>query len=263
MKESLIMKAFNLHMTKDQNVPVETTSFDRAKLTRVPSWYEHSTSLRKQNKRSRKFEHPRSLRKQNRQGQIIQVDGKKMNSRDLCVSKTDGVIGGNFRYFDGHLAYESESNTEIEDKSFSQMLLKVKHSEHFHQFLKSGEIECFCEDVGGLLVGFYFHNSDMFLFNTFTDEVVFDLDVFGFGVLDRIFGNVGNGGVVTEDGSFMESDPVIKHLLVDPSYLGTTKGSSNVFGFGGGLGNGGLFLTLPGYKAVAKELTTSESEFLV
>ncbi|KAI3815677.1 hypothetical protein L1987_15356 [Smallanthus sonchifolius] len=193
-----------------------------------------------------KVEHPRSLRKQNRGGQIIQVDGKKMNTRDLCVSKTDGVIGANFRYF--------------HDKTHAQRLLRVEHSEHFHKFLKSGRIECFCEDVSGLLVGFDFNDLDMFLFDTVTDEMVFDLNVFGFRVLNEIFGDVRNCNVVTEDRGFMKGDAIIKHLMVYPTDLGTTKGCSNVFSFCCGLRNGGLFLTLLGHESIFKKLATPRSD---
>ncbi|KAI3725029.1 hypothetical protein L1987_64801 [Smallanthus sonchifolius] len=110
---------------------------------------------------------------------------------------------------------------------------------------KSGRVKSFCEDVCGLLVGFDLNDLDVFLFNIVTDKVMFDFNVFCFGMLKGFFGDMGNDRVVTQNGCLMECDPIVKHLMVYPSDLGTTEGCGNVFGFGGGLGNGGLFLTLP------------------
>ena len=106
-------------------------------------------------------------------------------------------------------------------------------------------IKSFGKKISPLKICVDLHEIDQLLFVAITNEVITNLDVFRFRVLNRVFGYRYGNKVINMNRSGKKLQTVVSHLLLNPENLWAATRSNNVFCFTRWLRNCSLLFALP------------------
>ena len=87
--------------------------------------------------------------------------------------------------------------------------------------------------------------SESTIFNKLTNEVMSDLNMFGPRVLNKIFRDIDDTGIVTIDSEMFLTDNIINEEFWHPKKFGATVTSNNVFSLSSGERERVLLLAYP------------------
>lgn len=96
-------------------------------------------------------------------------------------------------------------------------------------------VQCLREDVGCHIVGRAMHDKDLAVFNSVSDEMELNVNMFGAIVEFVVLGQSNGALVVTIDGHGLARHPKNLHKEVShPNGFFRCVGKGNIFGFGSG-----------------------------
>lgn len=124
-------------------------------------------------------------------------------------------------------------------------------------------IQRLSENIKELIISGNIHQLNLSFLDVVPDEMLPNLDMLFFGVLNWILSNNNSIGFITSNMSLEKLKTIVKKLILNPKDLSTISPKGNIFKFNSGTHNRPLFLARLANQYVTQKLTATRSTFSI
>jgi hypothetical protein len=136
-----------------------------------------------------------------------------------------------------------------------------KQNAYVHE--KGSLVQRFCQDIGKLFLGWHMDQIYVPILHIVSQKVVAHLNLFGFWVEHRIFGNAYGTSTITHERNVGALLTKVTESIGDPKQMGTVTSHNYILSLGGRLSYTWLFARRPRNQQGTQELVSTRSRFLI
>ena len=130
------------------------------------------------------------------------------------------------------------------------MIFETNHLEKTNKQIEMRFCKRFGKHVRHIIISVDLCQMNELSLITIPYEMDLNIDVFGFGMLNRILDNLYSGVIITKDRGVLKLQTIVQQLMLHPDNLRAASRGSYVLSFSSGCGHGLLFLALPRNQSI-------------